>query len=64
MFMHIQLFLFLHDNTKIHAHIIDSYFYHHHYFTVCGLQVTSFIFSSIQSTIARNSKISAFFSWA
>ena len=38
---------------------IDYYCYRHHYFTVCALQVISFIVSSIQSTIVCNSNVIA-----
>ena len=61
MFLRVQLFRILHHNTTIHAHMIGSYCYCRHYFTVCEFQVISFIVLSIQSIIAMNSEVRAVF---
>ena len=61
MFLRVQLFRILHHNTTIHAHMIGSYCYCRHYFTVCEFQVISFIVLSIQSTIAMNSEVRVVF---
>ena len=41
----------------MHAHTISSYFYRHHYFTVCTLQVISLIVMIIQLIKVRNRKV-------
>ena len=44
---------------QIHDYRIDYYYPCHNYFTVCALQVKSFIVLFIQSTIAGNSEVRA-----
>ena len=59
LFKPIQLFRILPVNTMMHDHMINYYFYSHHYFTVCLFQVISFIVLLIQSIIIGNSKVRA-----
>ena len=41
----------------MHAHIINYYYFHHDYSTVCALKIISVIVASIQLIIIGNSKV-------
>ena len=44
-------------DVTIHAHKIEHYCYRHHYFTVCALQVISFIVLLIKLIIFWNIEV-------
>ena len=60
-FILIQLLQIRLVNTTMHDYTINSYCCLHHYFTVCALQVISFIVLLIRLIIIDNRKIMAVF---
>ena len=58
-FKPILLFKILRVNTKIFDYTIDKYFYRHSYFTVCALQVISYIVLLIQYIIVSKRNLIA-----